>query len=270
LTGAFPPPTIARGRQIIAHDRPPIMKSRGQKSQARDIATLEKELRQSLTDIASLFHKLGEDQQKWERSEINWKKGEPPFDDLYFYVALATVWQSFSRRLEGERRRAFVMEVYDTFREALRGRRTISDLEAVLRRHRSSRFKVGANLLELWLRIARELSSGGVPLDDPLAIQRVATRCSSRSQHWSAYAPLEAAVVVGELFPCHHDLIPPLGTTVMRAFAHLGLPFSYPPIKKELDVIRRFLLQLAELAGTNHLLIEMGIWLFGWNLENQV
>jgi len=220
--------------------------------------------------MAEVFCQMGVEQQGWERAEINWEKGKPPFDDFYFYVALATVWQSFSRRLEGERRRAFVTEIYRTFREALRGRRTISDLEAVLRRHRSSRFKVGANLLDLWLRIAKELSSEGVPLDDPLAIQRVATRCSSRSKHWSAYAPLEAAVVVGDLFPCHRELTPPLGTTVMRAFAHLGLPFSYPPIKKELDVIHRFLLQLAELAGTNHLLIEMGVWLFGWKLENQV
>jgi len=227
------------------------------------------QVKATLVRMAEVFRQLGEDQRQGERAEINWKKGEPPFDDFYFYVALATVWQSFSRRLEGERRRAFVTEVYDTFREALKGRRSISDLEGVLRRHRSSRFKVGANLLKLWLRIAKELSSKGIPLDDPLAIQQVATRCSSRSQHWSAYAPLEAAVVVGDLFPCHRDLIPPLGTTVMRAFAHLGLPFSYPPIKKELDVIHRFLLQLAELAGTNHLLIEMGIWLFGWKLENQ-
>jgi len=228
------------------------------------------QVKAALVRVAEVFCQLGVEQQGWERAEINWKKGEPPFDDFYFYVALATVWQSFSRRLEGERRRAFVAEVYETFLEAIKGRCSSADLEAVLRRHRSSRFKVGANLLELWLKIAKELSSKGIPLDDALAIQHVATSCSSRSQHWSAYAPLEAAVVVGDLFPCHRDLIPPLGTTVMRAFAHLGLPFSYPPIKKELEVIHRFLLYLAELAGTNHLLIEMGVWFLGWNLEHQV
>jgi len=227
------------------------------------------EIREKLKEIAHTLRRLGEDQQQWERDEIRWRKGTPPFDDFYFYVALATVWQSFSRRLEGERRRVFVNEIYETFRQTLEGRRSSDDLEAVLRRHRSSRFKVGANLLSLWLKIAGELSSKGIPLDDPLTIQRIATSCSSRSQHWSAYAPLEAAVVVGDLFPCHRDLIPPLGTTVMRAFSLLGLPFSYPPIKKELDVIHHFLLHMAELAGTNHLLLEMGIWFLGWKLENQ-
>ena len=91
------------------------------------------EIRGRLKEIAHTLRRLGEEQQQWERDEIRWKKDNPPFDDFYFYVALATVWQSFSRRLEGERRRAFVKEIYETFCQVLEGRRSSGDLEAVYR-----------------------------------------------------------------------------------------------------------------------------------------
>ncbi|MDL1971478.1 MAG: hypothetical protein LWW94_11065 [Candidatus Desulfofervidaceae bacterium] len=40
----------------------------------------------------------------------------------------------------------------------------------------------------------------------------------------------------------------------------MGLHFNYPPIKRELEIIHHYLLHLAKLADTNHLIIEMGIW----------
>ncbi len=219
------------------------------------------EIKEALSTIAIGLRRLGEAQQDWERVQIGWQAGKPPFDDFFYYIALSAVWQTFSQRIEGEQRRMLVLDLYKAFKRVVQGE-DFGVIERVLREYKASRFMAGVNLFSLWTKIIRAL--GDVKgISDPLLIQKTAEKISSRTQHWLIYAPLEAAIVVGGIFPALEEIVPPLGKRVMAGFVELGLHFGYPPIRKELEVIHRFLLHLAAMAGTNHLIIEMGIWQMG-------
>jgi len=54
------------------------------------------EIRGKLKEIAHTLRRLGEEQQQWERDEIRWEKGTPPFDDFYFYEAVYRISWNFS------------------------------------------------------------------------------------------------------------------------------------------------------------------------------
>ena len=217
------------------------------------------EVTEALTEIAREFKILGERQRDWERKQINWQKGQVPFNDFCYYVALSAVWQTFSKQIEGEQRRKFVFDLYKVFKQVIEGG-DFDLITTMLKEYKASRFMAGVNLFSLWVRVIRELKNVNADLSNPILIQKTAEIFSSRTQHWLIYAPLEAAIVVGELFPALPQIVPPLGKRVMEGLAILGLYFGYPPIKRELEVIHHFLLHLATLAGTNHLIIEMGIW----------
>jgi len=213
----------------------------------------------ALTEIAREFRLLGEKQKDWERDQINWQKGRPPFDDFCYYVALSAVWQTFSKQIEGEQRKNFVLDLYEVFNQVIEGR-NFDLITKVLKKYRASRYIAGVNLFLLWSGVIKQLKEVNADLSNPLLIQKTAEQLSSRTQHWLVYAPLEAAIVVGELFPALPQIVPPLGKRVMKGLERLGLYFGYPPTKRELEVIHRFLLYLAKVADTNHLIIEMGIW----------
>ena len=212
-----------------------------------------------LTAIAKELKKIGEAQRQWEREQIGWYKGKSPFDDFDYYIALSAVWQTFSKRIEGEKRRQFISDLYATLKRVI-DKDNIREIEDVLRTYGVSRFMAGVNLIEFWINVIRTLKERKGNLCDPLVIQSTAQELSSRTQHWITYAPLEAAIVIGELFDALPEIVPPLGKRVIEGFALLGLHFHYPPTKRELEIIHHFLIDLAKLADTNHLIIEMGIW----------
>ena len=223
---------------------------------------MKEKLNFHLMAIAELLKTLGENQRQWEREQIRWQKGVFPYNDFLYYIALSTVWQTFSRDIEGEKRKNFVDDVYNTFKEVVAGR-DFNVIEDVLRAYKASRFMAGVHLLRLWERVVKKLEERKEGFDNPLVIQNIAVQCASRTQHWLVYAPLEAAIVVGELFIPFREIIPALGSRVMHALGLLGLKFGYPPIKREVEIIHQFLLYLADLSNTNHLIIDMGLWRMG-------
>lgn len=224
-----------------------------------------KNLNETLTQLANTIYALGKEQQRWERSQIKFKRGVSPYNKFLFYVALAAIWQAFSVEISGQRRLDLSLALHDALQQLTPGQDTRGNFKDILRKYRSSRHMAAVYLLEFWARLKCHFEQEGFKFENPTFIMKQAEAMAKRRQHWLVYAPLEAAIVVGDLWPCPPEIVPPLGNRVMAGFNRLGLHFQYPPSKREVIVIHEFLKFLAHLCpkNPNHLLMEMGIWKLG-------
>lgn len=209
---------------------------------------------EEIHSLAEKIRKKGEEVREEERKLLNrivekWGKDSIK-EDFLLYIILASHWIG-----EAKEPANYILHIYSLLPSLKE-----EEIKKAVSHFSLSYYMAAVNVLQFWLPLLRELREE----KDPLVIQRKAEeRRRKRTQHWILYAPLQAAVVVGEIMPPLPEIKPPLGNQVMQGFRKLGLPFTYPPTMRELEIIHSFLLHLAKLSQSNHLLIEMGIWKMG-------